>query len=238
MTTRGVCTRIVRPPLGPAERLALGDALRGGAVMAYPTETFYALGGNATDPELVRAVFRLKGRPAGKSLLLLIDGASDGPPDGATESAAGLGRLARAIDPAARLLMARFWPGALSLVLWAAEGLPAHLRDERGTVALRWSPHPLVAELLRIGGVPLIGTSANRGGEPPARDLAGVQAAFGVGAEAGVAVALDGGATSGGSPSTLLDATARPFRVLREGAIPAAALGAALAATHPDAAPR
>ncbi|MBI4084034.1 MAG: threonylcarbamoyl-AMP synthase [Candidatus Lambdaproteobacteria bacterium] len=229
MTSRGVLTRIVRPPLGPAERLALAAALHEGAVLAYPTETYYALGGNATDPEVVRAVFRLKGRPAGKALLLLIDGAADG--------GAGLGALARQVDPAARLLMARFWPGALSLVLWAAEGLPAHLRDDRGTVALRWSPHPLLAELLRIGGVPLIGTSANRSGEPPARDLSDVLAAFGAGTGAGVTIALDGGTTAGGAPSTLLDATARPFRVLREGAIPAAALAAALAATHPDAAP-
>ena len=120
--------------------------------------------------------------------------------------------------------MEHFWPGALTLVFRAGPSLPRHLRDERGTIALRWSPHPLIAALLRLGGVPLIGTSANRSGMPALHQVPEVLQAI----PEGIDVALDGGRTSGGEPSTLVDTTASPPRILREGAVPRVALRAAL----------
>jgi L-threonylcarbamoyladenylate synthase len=205
-------TRIVRAPLDDATTALLREALRDGAVMSYPTETIYALGGNALLPEVTQAVYALKGRPRDKALLLLVDGA------------AGLAGWVREVTPAAAHLMERFWPGPLTLVFAAGPNLPAHLADERGTVALRWSPHPVIAGLLRIGGVPLIGTSANRSGAPGAHVLAQVLAAF----PEGIDVAVDGGRSGGAAPSTLVDTTVTPPQVLREGAIPRAALQAAL----------
>jgi L-threonylcarbamoyladenylate synthase len=221
--------RILRHPWPPAEAArheeALRAALREGALMTYPTETAYALGGNALCAPLVEAVFRLKGRPREKSLLLLVDGAAE------TDA---LSDWAREVHPAARALMERFWPGALTLVFRAGPRLPPHLVDERGTVALRWSPHPLVALLLRLGGAPLIGTSANPSGGPNPRTLAEVLAAL----PPGIALALDGGEIPAGPPSTLLDTTVLPFRILRAGAVPGALLAEVLREAYPGAVPR
>jgi len=98
---------------------------------------------------------------------------------------------------------------------------------------VRWSPNPTVGELLHLGGVPLIGTSANRSGEAAARDAEAVARIFG----ADVDIVVDGGTTAGGAPSTLIDATVTPFRILRAGAVSAEALRAALQNSHPDVAP-
>ena len=211
----------MRAPLGAAEREAVARALAAGAVMAYPTETSYALGGNALDAALVANIFRLKGRGAAKALPVLIDGAR------------GLESFADAPQPGALRLAERFWPGPLTLVVQAGQAIPLHLRDRRGTVALRWSPHPVVAELLAIGGVPLIGTSANAAGAGPSHFLEEVLAAFG----AALTLAVDGGRTSGAPPSTLLDTTTRPFRLLREGEIARQALREALGRDFPEVAP-
>lgn len=199
---------VLEAPLSPVEEQRGARALAAGEAMAYPTETFYALGGNALDKGLVERVYRLKGRAGAKALPLLVD------------PRAGWERWVRPPGPEAERLMAAFWPGPLTLVLRAGPGLPVHLQDQRGTVALRWSPHPVVARLLELGGAPLIGTSANRTGEPPATTAAAVRATFG----AGVALVIDGGTAPGGAPSTLLDLTVRPFRLVREGPVKAPAL--------------
>ena len=211
--------RILRHPWPPGEvaeaEALLGEFLKQGRVMTYPTETAYALGGNALARDLVESVYRLKRRPAGKAMPLLIDGSH------------GVEPWARDAGPQARRLMERHWPGPLTLVLRAGPGLPPQLADARGTVALRWSPHPLIGELIRIGGAPLIGTSANRSGQPNCQTLQDVLRAI----PEGIELALDGGkcgalpsGKSGNSaiphlPSTLLDTTVTPFRLLRKGAI-------------------
>jgi L-threonylcarbamoyladenylate synthase len=211
----------VATPFGPVERDRLRRALARGETMAFPTETSYALGGNALLEPLAAAIYRLKGRRRDQPLLLLVDGAPD------------VERWAGEVPPAARVLMERFWPGPLTLVFRAAPHLPPHLADGRGTVALRWSPHPVVAELLRIGGVPLIGTSANRSGSPALHTADAVRAAF----PGEPLLCVDGGATAEGPPSTVLDVTLRPFRVLRPGAIAPALLGDALRARFPELSP-
>ena len=199
----------------------MARALSVGAVMAYPSETSYALGGNALDAALVAKIFRLKGRSAAKALPVLIDGAR------------GLESFADSPHPGALLLAERFWPGPLTMVVQAGPAIPLHLRDRRGTVALRWSPHPVIAELLAVGGVSLIGTSANAAGAGPSHSLEEVLAAFG----GALALAVDGGATSGAPPSTLLDTTTRPFRLLREGEISTQTLREALREADPEVAP-
>ncbi|MEE8434665.1 MAG: L-threonylcarbamoyladenylate synthase [bacterium] len=204
--------RILRHPWPPGEVAscdeAIRRALREGAVMTYPTETAYALGGNALAPALAEAVFRLKGRPRDKALLLLIGGRED------------VERLTREAAPAAEALMTRFWPGPLTLVFHAAPGLAPHLADQRGTIALRWSSHPCTETLLKLGGVPLIGTSANPSGAPNPLSLADVLASF----PGGIELAVDGGPVAPGPPSTLLDTTMVPFRLLRQGVISREAL--------------
>ncbi len=206
-------TTLLRAPFTAAQRRRIAQALAAGELMSYPTETSYALGGNALDAGLVRRVYEAKGRPEQKALLLLVDGAR------------GVEGLAAEVAPAAARLMEACWPGALTLVLPAGPRLPHHLRDARGTVALRWSSHPVVAELLAIGGVPLIGTSANRSGGAAAQNVAAVLETL-AGAPA---LVIDGGALPPGPPSTLVDTTRRPFRILRTGALPPQTLRAALA---------
>jgi L-threonylcarbamoyladenylate synthase len=214
-------TPVLTPPFGAEARRAIARALAEGALMAYPTETSYALGGNALEAALCARIQALKGRPAGKALLLLIG----------DEEAAG--RLARDVHPAARALMARFWPGPLTLVFQASANLPPHLTDERGTVALRWSPQPVLRELLEIGRVPLIGTSANKSGEAPLLEATAVAETFGD----ALALVIDGGRAPGGPPSTIVDTTVIPFRILRPGALNKARIQAVLVETCVEAVP-
>ncbi|MDH4249009.1 MAG: L-threonylcarbamoyladenylate synthase, partial [Deltaproteobacteria bacterium] len=194
------------------EANAVRKVLLEGGVMTYPTETAYALGGNALLPDVAEAVYRLKGREADKALLVLI---------GAER---GLQGLAREVSESARRLMARFWPGPLTLVFHAADACPPHLPDARATIALRWSPHPLLADLHRLAPVPLIGTSANRSGTPSLHSCPAVVQAF----PQGLTLALDGGPTPGGAPSTLVDTTCDPPRILRPGVVTAAEIAAVL----------
>ncbi len=203
---------VVRAPIAPEDEPLLARALAGGGAMAYPTETSYALGGNALCEELAERIFRLKGRPPAKALPLLID------------PSAGMDRYFSAPSLTAERLMRAFWPGALTLVLPASPKLPRHLADGRGTVAVRWSSGAVVARLLALGGVPLIGTSANRSGARPGTSPAEVLADFGGALE----VAIDGGPAPGGPSSTLLDLSGEFPRLLREGAISAARLRAVL----------
>lgn len=191
---------------GEAESQAV-QALRAGSVMAYPTETAYALGGNALLPQVTDAVYRLKGRDRAKALLLLIDG-EHGPEPWAAD-----------VSEEARALMAACWPGPLTLVFAAGPALPPHLADARGAVALRWSPHPCIAELLRLGGAPLVGTSANPSGAPNPHRLEDVLRALPGSAGLAIGLAVDGGEIAPGPPSTLVDTTVQPPRILREGAI-------------------
>ena len=208
-------TRIVVVGERPEESLPLGEiaeALLGGAVAAYPTETFYALGAAAFSKQGVERIYRLKGRDASKPLPLI---ASD--PD----MVAG---IAASLPASFAALAAEFWPGPLTLVLPAAAGLPDFLVGPGRTVAVRIPPlawlRALVAELAE----PLTATSANLAGEKELADPADVAALV----EGKVEWMLDGGRTPGGLPSTIVDITGEVPRILREGAIPAASILALL----------
>ena len=116
------------------------DQMERRKVLAYPTETVYGFGG-AIDRESVAALIRLKRRPPGKPFLLLIDG---------TEM---LGRLDLHLPSYASNLVARHWPGPLTLVLPGGEGrVPPQLRGPEGGVAVRWTSHPATARLIQVHG--------------------------------------------------------------------------------------
>ena len=186
-----------------AEALARAAVvLRAGGLVAFPTETFYGLGAAADDPTAVRRVFSVKGRDEGKPLLVLVD------------SIAMTERVAE-VTPRARELMARHWPGALTLVLRALAGLPPELTAGTGTIGVRLSPHPVACGLVRALGSPLTAPSANlAGGEPPTT-AAAVLAVF----DGAIDLVLDGGVTAGGPPSTVVEVTSDAPRVLRQGAV-------------------
>jgi L-threonylcarbamoyladenylate synthase len=199
-------TRVIAvEPLGPA-RSALHQAaavLRAGGLVAFPTETFYGLGAAALDPGAVRRVFEIKGRPDGKPVLVLVD------------SVAMLDAVALEVPPRARTLMAAHWPGALTLVFRARSEVPAEVTAGTGTVGVRLSAHAVARALVTALGQPITAPSANPSGSTPPTTGAAVLAHFG----GRLDLLLDGGATTGGEPSTVLDVTVDPPRVVRAGAV-------------------
>ncbi len=181
-------------------------------VLAYPTETVYGFGG-AIDSVSVEGLVAVKRRPAGKPFLLLISGSEM------------IGRLGLQLSNAASVLAARFWPGPLTLVLPGGERrVPGRLRGPEGGVAVRWTSHTGLQRLISAMGDPLTSTSANRPGLPAAMSAADILAQFGAEIARGTLRLLDGGALQASPASTVVDCTSRRPRVIRPGAISAAAL--------------
>ncbi len=197
---------------GPAG-VAAAAWLRGGGLLIYPTETFYALGADPRHADAVAALRRLKGRSEIKALPLLA-----GSLDQVEQAAPGWRRWG-----AARRWGEEFWPGPLSLVLDGSVVLAEGVRAGDGSVALRWTSNRIAAELARELGFPLIATSANPAGEPACTLPGPALEALGAGS---VAV-LDGGPAPGGAPSTLVDPRRDPPRLLRVGALDPVRLGLA-----------
>jgi L-threonylcarbamoyladenylate synthase len=182
------------------------DVLRSGGVLAFPTETVYGLGCDAENPEAVRRVAALKGRPDDKAFILLV------PSAGAVRS-----RVA-AVGAAAARLMTAFWPGPLTLVFRVSgEWSPASGGD---TVAFRVSPDPVCRSLGRLFPRPIVSTSANPAGLEPARSAQEVGCLFPKGLDA----VIDGGERRSALPSTVVDVTGAVPRLIRRGPVSADAL--------------
>ena len=177
-----------------AEVRRMASELRFGAVVAFPTETFYALGTDPRSPKAVAEVFRLKGRPGSRRLPWI------------AASRAQVETVCVLPERAAPLAD-RCWPGPVTLVL--------PLRADRtDTVAVRVSSHPLARALAEALGHPVISTSANPSGAPPPTTATAVREAF-AGRGAGSLRVLGGGRTPGGEPSVIVDVTGGSPRVLR-----------------------
>jgi L-threonylcarbamoyladenylate synthase len=195
---------------------AIGEAaalLRRGALVAFPTETVYGLGGDATDARAVAAIFAAKDRPRFNPLIIHVADR------GAAEA------IAR-FDPRAGRLAERFWPGALTLVLPRRPDCPVAPLACAGldTVALRVPSHPVALALLRAAGRPVAAPSANRSGRVSPTAAAHVAAELG----GRVALILDGGPATIGVESTVLDLSETAPRLLRPGGVTAEALTALL----------
>lgn len=181
-------------------------------VLAYPTETVYGFGGGA-DRESVANLIALKGRPPNKPFLLIV------------ASSEMITRLGLGLTSYASQLAARFWPGPLTLVLPGGEKrVPDQLRGPEGGVAVRWTPHPGLARLVRAYGDPITSTSANRPGVHPATNAHAIIEQWSDAVGRGALHVLDGGQLSASAPSTVVDCTGRRPRVIRPGAITAAEL--------------
>ena len=200
MTTRLLRVDPERPSPETIEHAAV--ALRSGGVVAFPTETFYGLGALAHDDAALARIFRIKGRPEDKPLLLLV-------------SSVDMAETVAEVTPHARVLMARHWPGALTLVLRSRPGLSALVTSGTDTVGIRHPGHRVPTALVTRLGVSVTAPSANRSGCPPPTTAEAVMDTF-----AGeIDVVLDGGPTAGGMPSTVLDLTLSPPLVRRQGAV-------------------
>ncbi|MBI4737071.1 MAG: threonylcarbamoyl-AMP synthase [candidate division NC10 bacterium] len=189
------------------------EILRRGGLVAFPTDTLYALGANALDPAAIERVLTVKGRHHGKPLSVLVP---------SVEAAAA---LAATLPDGTQALMRAFWPGALTVVVRASAKIPSILTAATGTVGLRMPAGAVARALLAAFAGPVIGTSANKTGAADPADAKTVQKAIG----GQIDLVLDGGRVALGVPSTVIDCTAEPARILREGAISRAALQAKIA---------
>lgn len=208
-------------PDGPAGREAAIAALRGGGIVALPTDTVYGIAVALGTPGGIDALFAAKKRPPERGIVLLLEGAEQAPSIGVWPASAD--RLAKA-----------FWPGGLTIVVPQRPDvtLPAVLTGGASTIGLRVPGHDAPRDLARALG-PLPTTSANRSGEPEAPDAPGILRQLGD----AVALVLDGGPAHGGPASTVVDCSQDPPRVLRAGAISAEAIDAVLAGDEPPPTP-
>jgi L-threonylcarbamoyladenylate synthase len=188
----------------PDEAIALAvAAMRAGEAVVYPTETFYGVGVDAFAPAALERIFAIKGRDAAKTIALI-----------AHDEAAAFA-IAREVPDTARRLARAFWPGPLTIVMPARDGIPEALIGPGGGVGVRVSSHPLASALARSLGRPITATSANMAGEAPAQTLAQAQAALGK----EIKVFVEGGKLTGGAPSTVVECSHGDWRILRAGAI-------------------
>lgn len=184
------------------------SALRAGELVVFPTETVYGLTADPDRADALEALFRRKGRPPSRRLPLV---------------AADLAQAESLVSfepPLARILAERFWPGPLTLVLPYRPRRPLAEWDWGSTLAIRVPALELARRLARDMGRPLPATSANRSGEPASGDPAVVRRSLGK----GPGLFLDAGVLPPQLPSTILDLTAGPPRILRPGAVPVADL--------------
>jgi L-threonylcarbamoyladenylate synthase len=179
-------------------------ALRSGALVAFPTETVYGLGADATNGRAIAALYAAKGRPSFNPLISHV---------AQMEAVAALAR----VTSVAERLAAAFWPGPLTLVLMKHPDCPVAELATAGldTIAVRIPAHPVARALLRAAGLPIAAPSANRSGHVSPTTAAHVQADVGD----RVAMILDGGPAPLGLESTVIDATGAEPVVLRLGAV-------------------
>ncbi len=179
------------------------DVLKRGGLVAFPTDTLYALGANALSGDAIERVVAVKGRSRGKPLSVLVPSVE----------------VARSLAPETAeqvwAMAAACWPGALTIVVRASLKLPTALTGT-GTIGLRLPGGAVAGAVLRAFDGPVIGTSANKAGGPDPADAKTVQRAIG----GLIDLILDGGRVTLGIPSTVLDCTQTPARILREGAVP------------------
>jgi L-threonylcarbamoyladenylate synthase len=209
---------VVEPDGTPTEHIERAAALlRDGKLVAFPTETVYGLGADATNAAAVAAIFAAKERPYSDPLIVHL------------ASAEHLPRVATAIPPVAWALAERFWPGPLTLVLPRAASIPPVVTGGGPTVGVRVPSHPVAQALIAAAGVPVAAPSANRFMHTSPTSAAHVLADL----DGRIDCVLDGGSCPVGVESTVLDVTTDPPRILRPGGVTLEALRAVL----PDLAP-
>lgn len=184
------------------------EIIRGGGLVAVPTETVYGLASNGLDAEAVKHIYEVKGRPEQKPLPLMVAG------DDAME------QCWTSVPPGTKLLAEKYWPGPLTMVMTAKPEIPEIIRAGGDTVALRCPDHPLTLELIKKSGTYLAAPSANpSGGESPKNAEDVIRYFDGL-----IDGVIDGGECGIGVESTIVDLSVSPFKILREGAIPASEL--------------
>jgi len=179
------------------------EILANGGIIAYPTETFYGLGADATNEKAIEKIFAVKGRNFKNPISLIIGQADEVYP------------LVQEIPETARKLMAAFWPGPLTIVFLAADKISPLLTAGSGKIGLRVSSNPGAQGIVQKLKRPLTATSANLSGTPECTQASEVVEQIGKNIDA----IVDLGTTPGTAGSTVIDVTCDPPVILREGAI-------------------
>lgn len=174
-----------------------------GGVIAYPTETIYGLGADATNEQAIRRLFEIKGRDFANPISVIIGNPRD------------IYQLVRAVTDTAQKLMDAFWPGPLTIVFKSADGVLPLITANTGKIGIRLTSHEVARQIAAKTGKPLTATSANLSGAPECANASDVAAQLGDKIDA----IIDLGNTSGTIGSTIIDVTCKPLAILREGAI-------------------
>ncbi len=194
-------------PNNPAEDL-IGQAarvLQKGGVIGYPTETVYGIGCDIHNAAAVSRIYDLKQRDHSKAMIII---AAD---------ILQIRELVEYIPEAAEVLAENFWPGPLTMVFEAATHIQELPIRKTNTIAIRIPDCKICLSLLKTCGFPIVSTSANKSGQPDSTDADKVIASFG----SDLDLIIDGGPTPSSAPSTIVDVTQEPVRILRQGAISA-----------------
>lgn len=179
------------------------QVLKKGGIVAYPTESFYGLGVMANDEVALKRLYKIKKRPLEKAMPVIV-GNND-----------VLKAIVKSIPPQAEKLMEKFWPGPLTMVFESKDTLSRLLTCDKDRVAIRIPGNSFALYLARASNSPITATSANPSGRLPAQKPNEIIDYFG----ANIDLVIDQGETPGGKPSTIIDVTVTPPRVLREGSI-------------------
>ncbi|MGH7797659.1 MAG: L-threonylcarbamoyladenylate synthase [Candidatus Binatia bacterium] len=178
-------------------------ALKLGHVIVFPTETLYGLGADALNSAAVERVFQLKGRDPTNPIPVLI------------ADRAMLLNLVSEVPPLAEKLIARFWPGPLTIVFPARRDIPRPLVNPAGGIGVRISSQPIANELVQALGHPITATSANPSGQPPARNIEQAKNYF----DAAIKIFVGGGELTSKTGSTVAEVIGNRIRIIREGEI-------------------
>lgn len=179
------------------------EILAQGGIIAYPTETFYGLGADATNEKAIGKIFDLKGRKFHNPISIIIDREDN------------LYPLVDGVPPTALILMKAFWPGPLTIIFKASGKISPLLTAHTGKIGIRISSHRGAMLLAQKLGHPLTATSANLSGAPECSNATEVARQIGQKVDA----VVDLGETAGGRGSTIIDVTTDPPQILREGVI-------------------
>lgn len=191
-----------------AEIIAAVFALKRGEVIAFPTETLYGLGADALNTAAVEKVFQLKGRDAANPIPVLV------------ADREMLFTLVSEIPPVAEKLIARFWPGPLTIIFPARRDIPGPLVNAGGGVGVRISSQPIARDLVKALGRPVTATSANPSGQPPARTAHQARNYF----SGEIEIFIDGGELASKTGSTVVEPVGDSLTIIREGDIARCAL--------------
>jgi L-threonylcarbamoyladenylate synthase len=199
------------PATHPAAVEQAAFLMRQGQLVCFPTDTVYGIGAAASADDAIRRLYAVKGRPPDKALPLLISQPAEA-------------SYYAELTPVARTLIARFWPGPLTIVLRKADGLRSRALAGQNTVALRVPDNDVPRDIAKMLGEPVTGTSANRSGSRP--PVSAAEVAFSLGEM--VSLVIDGGRSEGGVESTVVDLSSGAPALVREGAVSREELAKAL----------